>query len=43
MGFQIISCVAFDFETYDLSSGEVMSVVFMYVIPLYLAVFCMSV
>lgn len=43
MGFQIVSCLAFDFETYDLSSGELLSVVFIYVIALYLDVFFMSV
>ena len=43
MGFQIVSCLACDLETYDLSSGEVMGVVFIYVIALYLAVFSMSV
>lgn len=43
MGFQIVSCLAFDFETYDLSSGELMSVVFINMIALYLAVYFMSV
>jgi len=43
VGFQIVSCLAFDFETYDLSSGELLSVVFIYVIALYLDVFFMSV
>ena len=39
MGFQIVSCVALGFETYDTSSGELMSVVFIYVLALYLVAF----
>lgn len=42
MGFQIVSGLAFDFETHDLSSGELMRLVFIYVIALYLAVFFVS-
>jgi len=43
VGFQIVSCLAFDSETYDLSPGELMRVVFIYVIALYSAVLFMSV
>ena len=43
MGFQIVSCVALGFETYDTSSGELMSVVFIYVLALYLVAFFLSV